>query len=81
MNSKSGYKNFIAPTYRKEIEMKVNKYCKVNFNNPTPSKKDVDVVINVKAIDKTDGFLNFVFLMDNEQKCCEVADYYSKQLS
>lgn len=58
--------------------MKVNKYCKVNFENPTPSKKYVDVVINIEAIDKTDGFLNFVFLMDNEQKCYEVADYYTE---
>lgn len=57
--------------------MKVNKYCKVNFNNPTSSKKNVDVVINIEAIDKTEGFLNFVFLMDNEQKSCEIAEHYS----
>lgn len=57
--------------------MKVNKYCKVNFNNPTPCKEYAEVVINIEAIDKTDGFLNFVFLMDDEQKCCEIAEHYS----
>lgn len=57
--------------------MKVNKYCKVNFNNPTPCKEYAEVVINIEAIDKTEGFLNFVFLMDDEQKCCEWADHYT----
>lgn len=57
--------------------MKVNKYCKVNFENPTPSKKDVEVVINIEAIDKTEGFLNFLFLMNTRQLCYEGATYYT----
>ena len=57
--------------------MKVNKYCKVNFDNPTPSKKDVEVVINIEAIDKTEGFLNFLFLMNTRQLCYEGATYYT----
>lgn len=57
--------------------MKVNKYCKVNFNNPIPCKEYAEVVVNIEAIDKTDGFLNFVFLMDDEQKGYEWADHYT----
>lgn len=57
--------------------MKVNKYCKVNFNNPTPSKKDIEVVINIEAIDKSEGFLNFLFLMNTRQLCYEDATYYT----
>lgn len=57
--------------------MKVNKYCKVNFDNLTPSKKDVEVVINIEAIDKTEGFLNFLFLMNTRQLCYEGATYYT----
>ncbi len=57
--------------------MQVNKYCKVNFDNPTPSKKDVEVVINIEAIDKTEGFLNFLFLMNTRQLCYEGATYYT----
>lgn len=61
--------------------MKVNKYCKVNFDNPTPSKKDVEVVINIEAIDKTEGFLNFLFLMNTRQLCYEGAAYYTNMKS
>lgn len=57
--------------------MKVNKYCKVNFENPTPSKKDIEVVVNIEAIDKTEGFLNFLFLMNTRQLCYEGATYYT----
>ena len=51
--------------------------CKVNFENPTPVKQDMAVVINIEELDKTSGFLNFVFLMDDWQKCCEWADYHA----
>lgn len=57
--------------------IKVNKYCKVNFENPTPVKENVAVVINIEALDKTSGFLNFVFLLNDRDICYEWFAHYT----
>lgn len=57
--------------------IKVNKNCKINFENPTPVKQDMAVVINIEALNKTSGFLNFVFLLNDRDICCEWFDHYT----
>lgn len=50
---------------------KINRLCKINTNNPTPCKDDMDVAINIVPVDKNKEFENFVLGINNVQQCFE----------
>lgn len=50
---------------------KINEWCKINTNNPTPSKADMDIAINIEPLYGSKNFQNFVLAIDNHQQCCE----------
>lgn len=35
---------------------KINEWCKINTNNPTPSKVDMDIVINIEPLYESKTF-------------------------
>lgn len=52
-------------------EIKVNSHCTINKKNPTPSKNNMETIVNVVNNKENDSFLNFVFGVDMDQQCCE----------
>lgn len=49
----------------------INKLCKINTENPTPSVEGRDIAINIVPVEKNQEFENFVLAIDNFQQCCE----------
>lgn len=49
----------------------INEWCKINTDNPTPSKTDMDIAINIEPLYESKNFQNFVLAIDNHQQCCE----------
>ena len=49
----------------------INQLCKINTDNPTPCKDDMDVAINIVPVEKNKKFENFVLGIDNFQQCFE----------
>lgn len=53
---------------------KVNRLCKINTDNPTPCKYNMDVAINIVPVRKNKKFENFVLGIDGYQQCYEDYD-------
>jgi hypothetical protein len=53
----------------------VNKNCKINFENPTPVKQDMAVVINIETLKEAEGFLNFLILANENSNGMEIFGY------
>ena len=47
----------------------INQLCKINTDNPTPCKDDMDVAINIIPVKRNKTFENFVLGIDNFQQC------------
>ena len=48
------------------MKYEINTECIINFDNPTPVKKNVEVAINIEPVDKDNGiFENFVLMICN----------------
>lgn len=54
-----------------ETIYKINRMCKIDTDNPTPCKDDMDVAINIVPVDKNKEFENFVLGINNVQQCFE----------
>lgn len=50
---------------------KINRLCKINTDNPTPCKDNMDIAINVIPVKKNKKFENFVLGINNFQQCYE----------
>lgn len=50
---------------------KINRMCKINTNNPTPCKDNMDIAINIIPVKKNKKFENFVLGINNFQQCFE----------
>lgn len=50
---------------------KINRLCKINTNNPTPCKDNMDIAINIIPVKKNKKFENFVLGINNFQQCFE----------
>ena len=50
---------------------KINRMCKINTNNPTPCKDNMDIAINIIPAKKNKKFENFVLGINNFQQCFE----------
>ena len=53
---------------------KINRLCKINTDNPTPCKYNMDVAINIVPVRKNKKFENFVLGIDGYQQCYEDYD-------
>ena len=45
----------------------INRMCKINTDNPTPCKDNMDIAINIVPVEKNDQFENFVLGINNFQ--------------
>ena len=52
----------------------INRLCKINTDNPTPCKYNMDVAINIVPVRKNKKFENFVLGIDGYQQCYEDYD-------
>lgn len=52
-------------------EIKVEKDCKISSENPTPSKKYTDTIVNIEANDTSGDFVNFTFAGELEKESYE----------
>lgn len=50
---------------------KINRLCKINTDNPTPCKDNMDIAINIVPVKKNKKFENFVLGINNFQQCYE----------
>lgn len=50
---------------------KINRLCKINTDNPTPCKDNMDIAINIIPVKKNKKFENFVLGINNFQQCYE----------
>lgn len=50
---------------------KINRLCKINTDNPTPCKDNMDIAINIIPVKKNNKFENFVLGINNFQQCFE----------
>lgn len=55
----------------------INEWCKINTDNPTPSKTGMDIAINIEPLYESKNFQNFVLAIDNHQQCCEFFGTYN----
>lgn len=53
---------------------KINRLCKINTDNPTPCKYNMDVAINITPVRKNKKFENFALGIDGYQQCYEDYD-------
>lgn len=59
------------------MKYEINTECIINFDNPTPVKKNVEVAINIEPVEKDNGiFENFVLMIHDVQQCCEWWDVF-----
>ena len=53
----------------------INLKCLINTKNPTPSRDDREVAVNIVPVRKNKRFENFVLAIENNQNCCEYWGY------
>lgn len=54
---------------------KINLKCLINTKNPTPSRNDREVAVNIVPVRKNKRFENFLLAIENDQQCCEYWGY------